>query len=207
MEHMNACMDVAVEVNKAKHVLDFEQRVRQSLTSIFNASLVRVLFFDPDSQKLLIVSSMRTKTLTSLGLDRGAVGFCASKRTVLHIPNIALSPHIDSVADGLQRNSNSGGRSGPPLPNSMLCGPLVVGGDEAREGDGILLGVVQVLEARRRQAPGGVASDSDMSEEEHKLFERLLRVFAYAGWRALKAQELSARCSGQPSHLSRLLMG
>jgi len=112
--------------------------------------------------------------------DGGTGTCCTSKRTVLYMPSIVLRPHVD-VVDGLEHSSNHEGNSETRHANSMLCGPLVVGGDDAHDSDCILLGAAQVLEARKRLSAGGGASDGDTSVEEHKFLQRLIQVFAYAG--------------------------
>lgn len=200
LERQRACVEVAVAVNKARNLADFEQRIKHLLGPFFGANIVRVLFYDADNQKLLMpCAQMRRKDYQSLSIDKGVVGLCAKKKTVISVSNISQHPYVDAVADGLQRSGR------PVAANSaMLCGPLHVEADEGIDQGG-LLGVVQLLERKKKLANS--AMGSEFSSEEQSLFQQLLQVFAHAGWRALKAQELQAKLEGAPATLARLLMG
>jgi len=200
VERQRACVEVAVAVNKARSLADFEQRIKHLLGPFFGANIVRVLFFDADNQKLLMpCAQMRRKDYMALSVEKGVVGLCAKRKAVVCVPNISQHPFVDAVADGLQRSGR------PVAANSaMLCGPLLVEADEGSEGGG-LLGVVQLLERKKKN--GGGALGSEFSPEEQELFQQLLQVFAHAGWRTLKVQELAAKLEGSPATMSRLLMG
>jgi len=52
-ERIQGCVDVAVAVNKARSLPDFEQRVKHLLGTFFNVNTIRVLFFDTESQTFL----------------------------------------------------------------------------------------------------------------------------------------------------------
>lgn len=210
VERMQACMDVAVEVNKARSLQDFEQRVKHLFGTFFNVGSVRLLFFDAEQKCLLSSANVRKKEPTVFGLDKGIVGLTARKLQIMNVASISQSPYVDNAADGLQR-------AGKPVSAnaSMLCGPLL--GDPERAGaPQELLGVVQLLERRRptpnaRSEPGGTsgggAPSGEFTAEEQNLFSRLLPVCAYSAWRIWKVQELTGLLEGTPTTLSRLLSG
>merc|ERR1711920_1069413 len=127
--------------------------------TFFNVNTIRVLWFDTESQKLLISSAqMRRKECMSFGLDKGIVGLCAKRQQVMHIANISQHPYVDAAADGLQRTGRPVGSHA-----AMLCGPLLIDSDEAVGHDGSnLLGVVQLLE-RKKKATGAAAEASGQS--------------------------------------------
>uniref|UniRef100_A0A7S4VC91 GAF domain-containing protein n=1 Tax=Alexandrium monilatum TaxID=311494 RepID=A0A7S4VC91_9DINO len=196
LERQRACVEVAIAINKARNLADFEQRLKHLLGPFFSANTVRILFYDSDNQRLLMPSAaMRRKDYLALSLDRGIVGLCAKKRAIVNVPNVSHHPFVDAMADGIQR-------SGRPVASNAptMCGPLVVEADEGNETGGFL-GVVQLLERRKKVAEG------EFSSQEQELFRQLLQVFAHVGWRALKTQELAARLEGNPTAMMRLLMG
>lgn len=199
LERMRSCFDVSVAVNQARSLPDFEQRVKTLLGNFFGVNTVRVLFYDADSNELLISSAqMRRKGLLRLGLDKGVVGVCAKRQQVIHVANISHHPYIDAAADGLQR-------AGRPVSSeaSMLIGPLVIENVEGAR----LIGVVQLLERRKDKKDSGPTKDEEFSAEEQSLFNQLLRVCAQVAWRTYKVQELTAQVNNAPMSLADMLAG
>jgi len=197
-------MDAAIDVNKAKTLADFEQRVKHLFSGFFCVNTIRVLFFDPDSKSLLISSSqVRKKGATTISMTKGILGQCAQKQQVVHIPDIHQNPFVEPVTDGLQRN-------GKPVNShaAMLVGPMLVEssrGDD-RSGGQELMGVVQLLEKKRR-SPDGATQSSDFTADEQALFQQLLTVCSHAGSRTIKVQQLSAQLAGSPHNVQALLFG
>jgi GAF domain-containing protein len=201
LERMRSCVDITVAVNQARSLPDFEQRVKHSLGEFFGVSIVRVLFFDRETNELLISSAqMRRKGLSRLSLDKGVIGLCAKRQQVVHVSNISHHPYIDAAADGLQR-------SGRPISGdaSMLVGPFII---EHVEGPR-LIGIVQLLERRRKKRRSGTEKDALMNEdfslEEQSLFQQLLRVCAQAAWRTYTVQELTAKVNNRSMSLGEML--
>merc|ERR1712032_1439109 len=75
-DRMQACVDVTVAVNKARSLPDFEQRVKHLLGSFFDVNTVRVLFYNEDTNKLLISSAQmkKVKECQSISIEKGVVG-------------------------------------------------------------------------------------------------------------------------------------
>jgi len=203
LDRMHSCVDVSVAINQARSLADFEQRVKTLLGNFFGVTTVRVLFYDSSTDELLISSAqMKRKGVSRVTLDKGVVGLCASRQTVVHVGNISHHPYIDAGADGLQR-------SGRPVSSeaSMLVGPLVI---DSVEGS-MLFGVIQLLERRKRK-PGDAMQSADLkgeefSAEEQSLFTQLLRVCAQAAWRTFKVQELTSQVNDKKLSLVDLLAG
>lgn len=200
LDRMRACVDVAVGINKARSLSDFEQRVKHQMSTFFTVQTVRVLFYDAEAEELLVSSAqMRRKGVANVRLDKGVVGLCAKRQAVIHVANISHHPYIDAAADGLQRTGRPVGADA-----AMLCGPLIVDYDEG----GKLIGVVQLLERRKKTNMGEQEYNSEFSNEEQSLFQQLLRVCAHAAWRTFRVQDLSAQVStGQSVSLARMLAG
>mmetsp|Transcript_56336 Transcript_56336/g.98396 ORF Transcript_56336/g.98396 Transcript_56336/m.98396 type:complete len:644 (-) Transcript_56336:34-1965(-) len=201
LDRMRACVDVAVGINKARSLSDFEQRVKHQMSTFFTVTTVRVLFYDAEAEELLVSSAQnRRKGVHNVRLDKGVVGLCAKRQAVIHVANISHHPYIDAAADGLQRTGRPVGADA-----AMLCGPLIVDYDEG----GKLIGVVQLLERRKKNANMGEQEyNSEFSNEEQSLFQQLLRVCAHAAWRTYRVQDLSAQVStGQSVGLARMLAG
>merc|ERR1711865_1331327 len=205
LDRMRSCVDVSVAINQARSLPDFEQRVKHLLGNFFGVTTVRVLFYELETNELLISSAqMKRKGIARVGLDKGVVGLCATRQTVVHVGNISHHPYIDAGADGLQR-------TGRPVSTeaSMLCGPLVIDSVEGSR----LVGVIQLLERRKPKA--GAAPDKvslnagnnseEFSSEELSLFTQLLRVCAQAAWRTYKVQELTAQVGNIPCGLVHML--
>lgn len=177
VDRTKSIMEGAIDVNKAKTLADFEQRVKHLFSSFFSVSTIRVLFFDPDNRSLLISSSqMRKKGTTSINMTKGILGQCAHKQQVINIPDIHQNPFVDPIADGLQRKGRPVGKHA-----AMLVGPVLVESSE-RSGQE-LLGVVQLLEKKRRAADGSTQPSEFLPDEQHLfnvtwesncLFERVL---------------------------------
>lgn len=202
LDHMHHCVDVSVAINQAKSLPDFEQRVKHMLGNFFQVTTVRVLFYDGETHELLISSAqMKRKGVSRLRLDKGVVGLCAKRQTVVHVSNISHHPYMDAAADGLQR-------SGRPISadSAMLVGPLVI---EQAAGTR-LVGVVQLLERKKKtkDSPPDIEDSNDFTDEEESLFQQILRVCAHVAWRTYKAQDLEAQLiGGQPASLAQLLAG
>lgn len=146
---------------------------------------------------------MRKKGATTISLTRGILGQCAQKQQVIHIPDIHQNPFVEPVSDGLQRN-------GKPVSShaAMLVGPMLV---ESSRGDDKwggqeLMGVVQLLEKKRR-SPDGATQSSEFTADEQNLFQQLLTVCSHAGSRTIKVQQLSAQLAGSPYNVQALLFG
>eukprot|EP00812_Abedinium_dasypus_P009026 NODE_2745_length_884_cov_227.025332.p1 GENE.NODE_2745_length_884_cov_227.025332~~NODE_2745_length_884_cov_227.025332.p1 ORF type:complete len:234 (+),score=84.33 NODE_2745_length_884_cov_227.025332:3-704(+) len=207
LDRMRQCIDIVVAVNKARSLTDFEQRLKHLLSSFFDVKVVRVLFFNPDTEELLVSSAQtRRRGCTSIGLSKGVVGLCAKKRQMIHIVDISLHHHVDPVADGLKQ----GGRAVAP-DASMLCGPLAVDSDEGSR----LVGVVELLERSRKKGAvvsppngdcGGEA-ERGFPAEEQALFQQILRVCAHAAWRTYLVQEQRSQLAGTPLTLAQMLSG
>lgn len=200
LDRMHSCVDVSGAINQARSLPDFEQRVKHLLGEFFGVTTVRVLFYDSETNELLISSAqMRRKGVSKLPLDKGVVGLCAKRQAVVHVANISHHPYIDATADGLQR-------TGRPVAAeaAMLVGPLVI---ESVEGSR-LVGVVQLLERQKKNGPVDVAEKDDgFSAEEQNLFTQLLRVCAQAAWRTYKVQELTAQVNNSQTGLMQMLSG
>lgn len=200
VDRTKSIMEGAIDVNKAKTLADFEQRVKHLFSSFFSVSTIRVLFFDPDNRSLLISSSqMRKKGTTTINMTKGILGQCAQKQQVINIPDIHQNPFVDPITDGLQRNGRPVGKHA-----AMLVGPMLVESSE-RSGQE-LLGVVQLLEKKRRAADGSTQPSEFLPDEQH-LFNQLLTVCSHAGSRTIKVQQLSAQLSGSPYNVQALLFG
>jgi len=216
VDRMRTCMEVAVEVNKARSLPDFEQRAKHLLSTFFNVNTVRLFFYDPGTNTLLNSSAqLRKKEPTSFKLDTGIVGLCARRQQVMHIPNISQHPYIDAAVDGLHRTGRPVGAHA-----SMLVGPLIIDaadnvGLESGQGGGgpLLLGVAQLLERKKKPSSGvvkegqGGAAEGEFTVEEQDLFKQLLRVCTYSAWRTLKVQEYMLKAEGSPHTLQRMLAG
>jgi len=206
LERMRGCVDVAVVVNKARSLPDFEQRVKHMLGNFFAVHIVRVLFYDDDSEQLLVspaqMAQTRRKECLQLSLDKGIVGLVARRQQVQHVSDISQHPYVDALADGLER-------SGKPInPQAeMLCGPMVVDFDAG----GKLVGVVQLLDRVKVKRNAAKAPGSDSSKEwgleDQKLFQQLLKVCAHCAWRTMQVQTLSAQSEGTPGGLARMIAG
>lgn len=200
VDRTRAIMEGAIDVNKARTLADFEQRVKHLFSGFFSVNTIRVLFFDHDSRCLLISSSqMRKKGTTTISITKGILGQCAQKKQVINIPDIHQNPFVDPIADGLQRN-------GRPVNThaAMLVGPMLVEASSDRGHE--LLGVVQLLEKKRR-AIDGSTQPSDFTPDEQQLFNQLLTVCSHAGSRTIKVQQLTAQIAQTPDNVQALLFG
>jgi len=202
VDRTRSIMEGAIDVNKAKTLADFEQRVKHLFSSFFSVSTIRVLFFDPDSKSLLISSSqMRKKGTTTINMTKGILGQCAQKQQVICVADIHQNPFVDVVADGLQRNGRPVGKHA-----AMLVGPMLVESLRDERSGQELLGVVQLLEKKRRGADGST-QPSEFLPDEQQLFNQLLTVCSHAGSRTMKVQQLSAQLAGTPYNVQALLFG
>jgi len=198
-------VNVATGLNKARSLPDFEQLVKCHLGTFFRVNAVRVLFYDHNSEKLLVSSAQmahtRRKECMAISQDKGIVGLCARRKEVLHIPNVSLHPYVDVVADGLQRQGKQIGAHA-----AMLCGPMVVDYDEGSR----LVGVVQLMERTKvKRASKGDDMRTDFTAEEEQLFTQLLRVLAHCALRTLKVQAMALQLSDgsrQAPTLQKLMM-
>eukprot|EP00929_Paragymnodinium_shiwhaense_P038617 TRINITY_DN20390_c0_g1_i1.p1 TRINITY_DN20390_c0_g1~~TRINITY_DN20390_c0_g1_i1.p1 ORF type:complete len:832 (-),score=168.50 TRINITY_DN20390_c0_g1_i1:64-2559(-) len=203
------CVDVAISVNKARSLPDFEQLVKHHLGPFFKVNTVRVLFYDQGTEKLLVSSAQmkqtRRKECMSINPDKGIVGLCVRRSMVVHVPNISQNPYVDVVADGLERNGRQVGAQA-----AMLCGPMVVDYDEGSR----LIGVVQLLERTKVKRSKGEAAESnkeknEFTNEDEMIFKQLLRVLAHCALRTLQVQELATQMNDggmQTSGLQRMMM-
>jgi len=199
LKQLRSCVDVAVAINQAMSLADFEQRAKHLLGNFFGVNIVRVLFYDSDTDELIISSAqMQRKGVSKLSLEKGVVGLCARKQIVVHVASISQHPYIDAIADGLQR-------PGQPIPGeaSMLVGPLVVDSVDGPK----LVGIVQLLERRKQKSGVTEMNASEFSAEEQNLFTQLLRVCSQVAWRIHKVQELTCQVNNVPSGLIRMLAG
>lgn len=190
------CVDIAVVVNKAGSLRDFEQRLKHQFAAFFHVRTVRVLFFNAPANTLLISSAqVRGRSAIAIRIDKGIVGLCARRQQLVHVPNVAHHPYVDAVADGLLR----GGK--PHVSNvSMLCGPMLVDHEDGSR----LVGVVQLIERTKKQ--GSEDGDGvDFTPEEQSNFEHLLQICSHVVCKAIRVQELSAEVGGNPSSLDRIL--
>jgi len=206
VERVRAVQEAAITVNKAKTLADFEQRVKHMFAGFFSVNTIRVLFYDRDQHVLLISSSqMRRKGCTVVSIAKGIMGQVVQKQQVIHVPDITANPNVDPLTDGLQR-------SGKPVSShaAMLVGPMLVDAgrtDSEGQSGQDLLGVVQILEKKRRNHIDGSTQTSEFTEDEQKLFQQLLVVGASAGARTVKVQQLQAQLAGTPHKMSALLSG
>eukprot|EP00913_Durusdinium_trenchii_P031844 g29822.t1 len=140
---------------------------------------------------------MRKKGTTTISITKGILGQCAQKKQVINIPDIHQNPFVDPIADGLQRNGR------PVNTHAAMWGltdaELIRGGHE-------LLGVVQLLEKKRR-AIDGSTQPSDFTPDEQQLFNQLLTVCSHAGSRTIKVQQLTAQIAQTPDNVQALLFG
>lgn len=198
LKQMRSCVDVAVAINQAMSLADFEQRTKYHFGNFFAVTTARVLFYDSETDELISSSAqMNQKGITRLRLDKGVVGLCAKKQTLIHVANIAQHPYIDSAADGLLRTGQR-----VPSGASMLAGPMLVDSSNGPK----LVGVVQLLE-KRKQKSGMAEVDSDFSTEEQNLFSQLLRVCSAVAYRIYTVQDLTCQVNDVPSGLTRMLAG
>lgn len=200
-----AIMDGAVNVSKARNLADFEQRVRQLFSNFFSVNTIRVLIYDRESHMLLISSSqMGRKGCLSISITKGILGQCVQKRQVVNVNDVTTNPYVDPISDGLQR-------SGKPVVAhaAMLVGPLIVDNSSAEEGKlgSELVGVVQLLEKKKRSTIDGSIQISEFTPEEQMLFSQLLSVCSNAGARTIKVQQLEAKLTNTSHSLSALLSG
>lgn len=212
MGKLHTCMDIAIEVNKALSLHDFEQRTKHLLGDLFNVTSVRVLYYSEEQKQLFASPQTSRQESASFSLDKGVVGLVSRKLQVLHIPDISKNAFVDHFADGMQR-------PGRPMDShaSMLLGPLVFEPPVGSGGKTRLLGVVQVMERRRRPPAaqvgiGGASPDAisgptygEFTSEEQSLFGIMLRILAVVVLKIWKAQELSAKHEGSPCSLAYLL--
>jgi GAF domain-containing protein len=202
LDHMRTCVNVSVAINQARSLPDFEQRVKHELGNFFAVTTVRVLFFEEETQELLISSAqMKRKGVSRLSMDKGVVGLCAKRQAVIHVANISHYPYMDAAADGLQR-------TGRPISAeaSMLVGPLVI-----EQAAGVrLVGVVQLLERKKRITSNSPDAEpgNDFSTEDQELFKQILPVCANVAWRTFRVQDLEAQAAeGKPAGMAHLLAG
>eukprot|EP00927_Polykrikos_kofoidii_P022266 TRINITY_DN20827_c0_g1_i1.p1 TRINITY_DN20827_c0_g1~~TRINITY_DN20827_c0_g1_i1.p1 ORF type:complete len:849 (-),score=167.76 TRINITY_DN20827_c0_g1_i1:123-2669(-) len=206
--------EVTVTVNKARSLPDFEQRVKHLLCTFFAVRVVRILFFNAETEELLISSAqtapIRRKECTAVSINKGIVGLCARRMQVLHVINVAKHPFADAFADGLIRNGKY-----MTTEASMLVGPMVVDYDEG----GTLVGVVQLLDRNKKRSDvgtkasaagkcdgkGGIDGEAGFSMEEQDFFKQFLRVLAHVAWRMLQVHETILRNSDQPGGLARIV--
>jgi len=140
-----------------------------------------------------------------VSIAKGIMGQVVQKQQVIHVPDITANPNVDPLTDGLQR-------SGKPVSShaAMLVGPMLVDAgrtDSEGQSGQDLLGVVQILEKKRRNHIDGSTQTSEFTEDEQKLFQQLLVVGASAGARTVKVQQLQAQLAGTPHKMSALLSG
>mmetsp|Transcript_66796 Transcript_66796/g.118245 ORF Transcript_66796/g.118245 Transcript_66796/m.118245 type:complete len:605 (+) Transcript_66796:44-1858(+) len=206
VDRTRAVQEAAVNVNKAKTLADFEQRVKHLFANFFSVNTIRVLFFDREQHMLLISSSqMRRKGCATIGITKGIMGQVVQKQQVIHVADIRSNPNVDPVADGLQR-------TGKPVAShaAMLVGPMLVDASRTDAGGQTgqdLVGIVQLLEKKRKNTINGSIQISEFSEQEQQLFQQLLFVCANAGARTIKVQMLQAQLAGTPHKLQALLSG
>eukprot|EP00440_Ansanella_granifera_P071233 gb/GFBE01077313.1/.p1 GENE.gb/GFBE01077313.1/~~gb/GFBE01077313.1/.p1 ORF type:complete len:654 (+),score=142.17 gb/GFBE01077313.1/:1-1962(+) len=200
VDRTRAVMEVAINVNKAKTLADFEQRVKHLFSGFFSVNTIRVIFYDPETGNLMISSSqMRRKGAVSIPVTKGILGQCAMKRQVVNVPDISQNPYVDPIVDGLQRSGRPVGTNA-----SMLVGPMLVDSTREEKG-GDLVGLVQLLEKKRRNQQDGSTQSSDFTVDEQTLFQQLLVVCSHAGSRTIKVQQLSAQLNGVDANLYALL--
>eukprot|EP00930_Biecheleria_cincta_P020039 TRINITY_DN15145_c0_g1_i3.p1 TRINITY_DN15145_c0_g1~~TRINITY_DN15145_c0_g1_i3.p1 ORF type:complete len:660 (+),score=99.58 TRINITY_DN15145_c0_g1_i3:42-1982(+) len=199
-----AIMDGAVNVSKARSLADFEQRVRQLFTNFFSVNTIRVLIYDKESHMLLISSSqMGRKGCLSISISKGILGQCVQKRQVVNVNDVTTNPYVDPISDGLQR-------SGKPVVAhaAMLVGPMIVENSQSEERIGSeLVGVVQLLEKKKRSTIDGSIQISEFTPEEQMLFSQLLSVCSNAGARTIMVQQLQAKLTNTAHSLTALLSG
>jgi uncharacterized protein YigA (DUF484 family) len=204
LDRVRSCVDISVAINQARSLPDFEQRVKHLIGQFFNVTTVRVLFYEPETNELLISSAqMKRKGVSRLCLDKGVVGHCATRQTLVNVSNISHHPYIDACADGLQR-------SGRPVASdaAMLVGPMVI---ETVDGPR-LVGLIQLLERKRQKSgkappPQGAQTGEEFTQDEVSLFTQLLRTSSQTAWRTLQVEELTAQVNNGHSGLIHMLAG
>jgi len=151
--------------------------------------------------------STTSRSHADFSIDKGIIGLCARRQQVINVADIGLHPYCDAAADGIQR-------TGRPVNAhaAMLCGPLLIDSDDGDHGSSNLLGVVQLLERKKRkggepEAGGGGTSPTEFSLEDEALFKELLSVCAHAAWRTREIRKLSAQLNGQSVNMSWMMSG
>jgi len=206
---MKDCLEMAVNLNKAKSIRDFEQRMKHLFGFFFDVGFVRLLYYDEGSQRLFLsAAQQKSKEPKPQSMDKGIVGHCARTRQFQHVAVMARHQYLEPGADGLHRVGRTINSQG-----SMLCGPLVTDSDQSRAGGPQFLGVVQIMDRRAqnllsREAKSGKRKDvGDFSSEEADVFQQLLRTCAQALLRVLVMEKelLEKTMPGELPTLPRVL--
>jgi len=229
------CLALTTEVQGAHTIMEFEQSVKVCMTRFFHVTIVRVSFYDPQTQKLLTTSApvrlrkggrtpgqlenknamVGRRTISRFPLE-GCVGRCVRYRQVIHVESVAKFPHISEHADGLDLSDTH--------DVNMLCGPMVA---KAADDSWQVVGVLQLIEKKRRsdsdahvdgaagEAPSpGLARRGvceEFTEEDQDFFGSLLRPLGQAAQRTMRAQLYGEPASGSAEsaamNIERLLSG
>ncbi|CAK0893449.1 unnamed protein product, partial [Prorocentrum cordatum] len=206
---MKDCLEMAVNLNKAKSIRDFEQRMKHLFGFFFDVGFVRLLYYDEGSRRLSsCLRQQKSKEPKPQSMDKGIVGHCARTRQFQHVAVMARHQYLEPGADGLHRVGRTINSQG-----SMLCGPLVTDSDQSRAGGPQFLGVVQIMDRRAqnllsREAKSGKRKDvGDFSSEEADVFQQLLRTCAQALLRVLVMEKelLEKTMPGELPTLPRVL--
>merc|ERR1712107_269555 len=194
---MRQFVNIVVAVNKAQGLPDLEKHLQHLLGTFFSVSVVRLLFFNAESEELLVSSAqMRQKGCVSFGLNRGIVGLCAKKQQIFHVLNVSHHHQVDSAADGLQSGNKTVAGDA-----AMLCGPLVVDHDKGA----CLVGVIELLEKVERKGSIAVDGKPGFSPQDQDLFQHILPVCAHAAWRTFVLQDQKRQLVGTPVTLAQML--
>lgn len=191
---MKDCLEMAVNLNKAKSIRDFEQRMKHLFGFFFDVGFVRLLYYDEGSRRLFLsAAQQKSKEPRPQSMEKGIVGSCAKARQFQNVPVMARHPHLDPVADGLNRVARPINSQG-----SMLVGPLSTDADQSKSGGPQFLGVVQIMDRKAQNLHQGPESSptkqgkrkeeakvGDFSKEEAEIFQQLLRTCAQALLRVL----------------------
>lgn len=208
------CLHIAVELNQAKTILDLESRLKHLFGNFFNVSVVRLLFYD-DKSKRLVLSAIHSKRkeCTFFDVYKGIVGTCARKKELVHIPDLAKHEQADVIADGLLKG-------GAPIGAraACLCGPMMVPAEDLicltgetagsfSPGEQRLLGVVQLIERVKPQkvTSAGVFMPGAFSPEDREYFKQLLEVCSSAALKVMQVQQLELAGAGLAGGIVRLL--
>jgi len=183
-------------VCRAKSLVDLEQRLKNAFQGFFKVKYVRLLFYDHEENVLLQSSqggennSSRRKNAQKFAL-KGIVGLAVRKKQVMRVPRISANPYIDVEVDGLDRF----GRLHPEA--AMLAAPLLHEQDDQCK----VVGVVQLMDKRKKQGLGPVPFDDD----DEVLLKRMGNIIGTAAHLSTEVRRLKTKGAGTDLGLASML--
>jgi hypothetical protein len=201
--------ETANSISKARSLVDFEQRAKNTFTSFFGCKYVRVSFYDYANPSFLVSTDDNHATepggtKVRRRVDRfevkGAIGLAVRKRQVVHVQKICASPILDSKADGVEAM----GRVHPDA--GMLAGPLVVEPDDSLDPSQVrIVGAIQLADKRAVKNGSLVGPPRKFTEDDEMLLRLMCNVVAIPAWHSIEAMKANARHKGAELTVAQLI--